>query len=69
MAPTIKKSIATGFGTGELYGILTGIQADLADLKSKFDAHVHAGVTAGAASTAVPTTLTLAQQTAVDKSL
>lgn len=52
-----------GVAQRELTALLTAVQEDLADLKAKFDAHVHAGVTAGGASTAVPTALSATQKT------
>jgi hypothetical protein len=40
----------------QLYKLLTQIQADLAALRAQVNAHVHSGVTAGAANTGAPTT-------------
>lgn len=49
----------------ELYNLLAAVQADLASLKTQFNqlrtdynAHVHGGVTAGAANTAATTATT-----------
>lgn len=47
----------------ELTALFSALQEDLADLKAKFDAHVHSGITAGGANSAVPTVLTNTQKT------
>lgn len=60
MAESVKQRIVGGMEPGQneynLYQLVVALQADLVALQTQLNTHVHSGVTAGGANTAVPTT-------------
>ena len=62
--PKITKHIGEGFGKGELYLLLLGIKADLAEIKAKYETHRHSVAGASGVGTAPSTEATTAGVTA-----